>query len=81
MPHSVLSLLRIYVRRLLRLHDLKIDWSEPFLVRSLLYLSAIPTWQESHCPPNPGESVSFVAVRDSLYHVFGPDGKPHPRYV
>ena len=73
--------LRLYVRRLdalvVKLRELKIEWTEPFLGWILLYRSAIPAWQIPNVRSSMGKGFSRIAVRDALYHTFGPDSKPN----
>ena len=77
--------LRLYVRRLdalvVKLRELKIEWPEPFLGWILLYRSAIPAWQIPNVRSSMGKGFSRIAVRDALYHMFGPDSKPNSRDV
>ena len=77
--------LRFYVRRLdalvVKLRELKIEWAEPFLGRILLYRSAIPAWQIPNVRSSTGKRFSRIAVRDALYHMFGPDSKHNSRDV
>ena len=77
--------LRFYVRRLdalvVKLRELKIEWPEPFLGWILLYRSAIPPWQIPNVRSSMGRGFSRIAVRDALYHMFGPDSKPNSRDV
>ena len=77
--------LRLHVRRLdalvVKLRELKIEWPEPFLGWILLYRSAIPTWQIRNVRSSMGKGFSRIAVRDALYHMFGPDSKPNSRDV
>ena len=77
--------LRFYVRRLdalvVKLRELKIEWPEPFLGWILLYSSAIPAWQIPNVRSSMGKEFSRIAVRDALYHMYGPDSKPNSRDV
>ena len=77
--------LRLYVRRLdalvVKLRELKIEWPEPFLGSILLYRSTIPAWQIPNVRSSMGKGFSRIAVRDALYHMFGPDSKPNSRDV
>ena len=78
------ELLRLYVRLdalVVKLRELKIEWPEPFLGWILLYRSAIPTWQIPNVRSSMGKGFSRIAVRDALYHMFGPDSKPNSRDV
>ena len=54
------------------LRELKIDWPEPFLGWILLYRAAIPAWQIPNVRSSIGKGFSRIAVRDALYHMFGP---------
>ena len=77
--------LRLYVRRLdalvVKLGELKIEWPEPFLGWILLHRSAMPAWQIPNVRSSMGKGFSRIAVRDALYHMFGPDSKLNSRDV
>ena len=47
----------------------------------LLHFAVIPTWLIPNVRSSTGRSFSHGAVRDALYHMFGPDATPNPHDV
>ena len=77
--------LRKYVARLqsldTKLRELGVVFPEQFMGWLLLSRAAIPTWQIPNVKSSAGKNLDIGRIRDTLYHMFGPDSTPNPKDV